>query len=154
MSNWVSYKNGNYKVSINLDTGTKIRENNLEFFKADTAESMDVKITNNCDRNCVFCIPGSAKLIKEQYQEVEISNINIGDKVLSKNLDTNTLEFKAVKNKYERYIEEEIIELVLDSGDTLKLTGNHKVFTKNRGYIRADQLNIDDDIDIFYEKNL
>ena len=24
--NWVSYQNGNYTVSIDLDTGTKIRE--------------------------------------------------------------------------------------------------------------------------------
>lgn len=55
MSKWVRYKNGNYTVSIDLDTGTKIRENNLDFFKADTAESMDIKITNNCDMGCAQC---------------------------------------------------------------------------------------------------
>lgn len=31
MSNWVSYQNGNYAVNIDLDTGTKIRENDLDF---------------------------------------------------------------------------------------------------------------------------
>lgn len=30
--NWITYQNGNYKVSIDLDTGTKIRENDLDFF--------------------------------------------------------------------------------------------------------------------------
>ena len=53
--NWVSYKNGNYNVHIDLETGTKIRENDLDFFKADTVESMDIKITNRCDMGCAFC---------------------------------------------------------------------------------------------------
>ena len=55
MNNWINYKNGNYNVSINLDNGTKIRSNNLDFFEADTIESMDIKITNNCDMGCEFC---------------------------------------------------------------------------------------------------
>ena len=53
--NWVSYKNGNYNVHIDLETGTKIRENDLDFFRADTVESMDIKITNRCDRGCPCC---------------------------------------------------------------------------------------------------
>ena len=38
----VKYQNGNYTVSIDLNTGTKIRENDLDYFKADFPESMDV----------------------------------------------------------------------------------------------------------------
>lgn len=49
-----SYKNGNYTVSI-FEDGTKIRENDLDFFEADFPESMDIKITNKCDMGCVFC---------------------------------------------------------------------------------------------------
>lgn len=52
---WVSYRNGNYTVHINLKNGTKVRENDIDFFKADTVESFDLKITNSCDRNCAFC---------------------------------------------------------------------------------------------------
>ena len=55
MSNWVSYKNGNYTVRINLETGTKIRENDLDYLEASTVESMDIKITNKCDMGCKFC---------------------------------------------------------------------------------------------------
>lgn len=55
MSNWVSYINGNYKVLINLDNGTKIRTNNLNTFEPTTVESFDLKITNQCDRGCKFC---------------------------------------------------------------------------------------------------
>lgn len=49
------YKNGNYSVLIDLETGTKIRENDLDFFRADFPESFDVKITNQCDIGCAFC---------------------------------------------------------------------------------------------------
>ena len=55
MNNWVSYKNGNYTVRINLETGTKIRENDLDYLEADTIENFDIKITNKCDRGCNFC---------------------------------------------------------------------------------------------------
>lgn len=53
--NWVTYKNGNYNVHLNLNNGTKIRENKLDFFAPETAESIDLKITNSCDMGCVFC---------------------------------------------------------------------------------------------------
>lgn len=52
---WVSYKNGNYTVSLNLNDGTKIRYNRENFFDPDTVESMDVKITNCCDIGCAMC---------------------------------------------------------------------------------------------------
>lgn len=48
------YKNGNYTVTI-FDDGTKIRENDLDFFEADYPESMDCKISNNCPYGCRFC---------------------------------------------------------------------------------------------------
>ena len=49
-----SYINGNYRVSI-FDDGTKIKETHADEFKAQFPESMDVKITNYCDRNCLWC---------------------------------------------------------------------------------------------------
>lgn len=55
MTRWVSYRNGNYTVSIDLETGTKIRENDLDFLEASTVESMDIKITNYCDMGCPQC---------------------------------------------------------------------------------------------------
>ena len=48
------YQNGDYTVRI-FDDGTKIRENDLDYLRPDFPESMDIKITNHCDRNCPFC---------------------------------------------------------------------------------------------------
>lgn len=56
MSNIKTYQNGNYMVSIDLDNGTKTRENDLNYFKADFPECCDYKITNCCPfGNCQFC---------------------------------------------------------------------------------------------------
>ena len=76
MKNWVSYKNGNYLVSLNILNGSKIRQNNLDYFEPDTIESCDVKITNYCSGagnmvngvdnrgGCPFCHEGSSPLGK------------------------------------------------------------------------------------------
>ena len=61
MKNWVSYQNGNYTVRLNTENGTKIRENDLDFFDAEFPESADVKITNKCSNGCTFCHEGSTK---------------------------------------------------------------------------------------------
>lgn len=58
MNTWVAYKNGNYTVKLNLSTGTKIRENDLDFFEPAFAECCDVKITDKCDGGCEFCYEG------------------------------------------------------------------------------------------------
>lgn len=52
---FVSYKNGNYIVALNLKDGTKIRYNNKDNFKPSRPESIDVKISNQCRHNCPFC---------------------------------------------------------------------------------------------------
>lgn len=52
---FVSYKNGNYQVLLNLKNGTKIRYNDEDEIIPNRPESIDVKITNQCLHNCVFC---------------------------------------------------------------------------------------------------
>lgn len=48
------WTNGNYDVTLYSD-GTKVRENDKDFFEAETIESMDIKITNACDMGCPMC---------------------------------------------------------------------------------------------------
>lgn len=55
MDNWVGYTNGNYRVMLNTKTGTKIRENNLDFLDAEFPESFDLKICNRCNMGCLMC---------------------------------------------------------------------------------------------------
>lgn len=55
MLNTVSWKNGNYMVSLNLDNGTKVRANDLDNLTPEYPECLDVKITNQCDMCCPQC---------------------------------------------------------------------------------------------------
>lgn len=55
MSNMVHYKNGNYTVMLDLDTGTKIRYNNEDKFIPEFPESMDILISKRCDIGCSMC---------------------------------------------------------------------------------------------------
>lgn len=48
------YRNGNFTTTLFSD-GTKIRETQEDNFIPDFAESMDIKITNQCDMGCPFC---------------------------------------------------------------------------------------------------
>ena len=49
-----AYTNGNYDVSMFVD-GTKIRITDANSFKPQFPESIDLKITDRCDRGCAFC---------------------------------------------------------------------------------------------------
>ena len=51
----VQYKNGNYTVIRDLDSGTLVKMNDLDFLEADFPDSFDLKITNSCDMGCKFC---------------------------------------------------------------------------------------------------
>lgn len=58
MSNWISYKNGNYTVKLNMKNGTKIRETEEDEFIPSFAENCDCKITDRCDGACGMCYEG------------------------------------------------------------------------------------------------
>lgn len=47
-------RNGNYDILMFTD-GTKIRQNDLDCFIPEKPESMDIKITDRCDKGCPFC---------------------------------------------------------------------------------------------------
>lgn len=53
---FAQYINGNYNVIVSLEDGTKIRYNDRDSsFIPSRPESMDVKISNQCNHYCSFC---------------------------------------------------------------------------------------------------
>lgn len=132
------YRNGNYNVRIYSD-GTKVRYNNLDTLEPDTVESFDLKITNQCDRMCRFCLIPSTKVnVGDSIKN--ICDISIGDYILSSTGEV--VEARPCTKTYKRPYKGKIICIETSEG-TLKLTPNHKVYT-NRGYIRADKLTLED----------
>lgn len=53
--NIVTYRNGNYRVILDLNDGTMIRATKDNFLAPKFPDSMDVKITNKCSKGCLWC---------------------------------------------------------------------------------------------------
>ncbi len=139
-----AYKNGNYSTII-LKDGTKIRQTMDDKFIPEFAENCDVKITDKCDGGCQFCFPPNNNVTL--YNNIkDISEIKIGDIVKSYNHNTKCEEWKKVTQKFEREYNGEIIIIELENGKIIKCTPNHKIYTINRGYIRADELKETDEL--------
>lgn len=60
MQSMMWYRNGNYKVIIQTDTGTKIRICKEDTFEAEFPENIDMKITNYCEMGCAMCHENSS----------------------------------------------------------------------------------------------
>ena len=139
-----SYTNGNTLTTI-YDNGTKTRITQDDDFDFSFAENMDIKVCNYCDANCPYClIPGTE--IKVEGGTKNIEEITVNDKILSYSKTKDSVEYQPCKKLYKRNVDEDIIVIETSSG-SLRLTANHKIFT-NRGYIRADEITIED---ILYE---
>lgn len=91
------------------------------------------------------CVVGDAKVTTDQG-EVEIKKlvemINSGKdvSVLTFNEDTNDLEYKKVNDAFLTKNNANVVEIETESGQKLRLTPDHKVYTENRGWVCASML--------------
>jgi ribonucleoside-diphosphate reductase alpha chain len=69
--------------------------------------------------------------------------------VLSKNVETGENEFKKITNFALTSKNAKIIEIETESGKKIKCTPEHKIYTKNRGYVMAKELNENDILEEF-----
>ena len=145
MSSWASYKNGNYTVRINLDNGTKIRENDLDFLEASTVESMDIKITNKCDMGCKFCFPENTYVVMSEDVVKPIQDIKTGDAVVSYDINSNQVVYSNVKQLFKHPFRGTLVVLQFEDNSIIKCTPNHKILTK-MGFKQASELTLDDEI--------
>lgn len=105
--------------------------------------------TNPC------CLVGSSEIITNHYGKItikEIIELFTKDKniqVLAFNLHTDKVEWASVEAAQLTRQNAELVELEIDTihgVKTIRCTPDHPVYTKNRGYVRADELNGDDDL--------
>lgn len=78
-----------------------------------------------------------------------IQDFQPGDKVL--NVDaSNNIKVDEIIHTHVNLLNshsEKMYRLEFDNGSSVEVTGNHKFLTKNRGWIRADQLTEEDDLE-------
>ncbi len=105
---------------------------------------IDIVIVDECLRK--------GTLITTKNSQIPIEDICVGDEVLSYNVETNIWEFKTVlqtfKNLHKSQSYDYFLQIEMEDGRIIEVTPNHKIYTTNRGYVRADELNEEDDIQL------
>lgn len=104
--------------------------------------------------DCVIvdeCLHPDTKILMSSGEYKKITEILTGEYVKTINEESLQIEDKPVEYIYKNLNKgQQMYELEMEDGSILKITGNHKVLTKNRGWVRVDNLNLEDDI-IRYE---
>tara|TARA_Y100000589_G_C27176887_1_gene639125 strand:+ start:249 stop:1397 length:1149 start_codon:yes stop_codon:yes gene_type:complete len=89
-------------------------------------------------------IPYSALSLEEV---VDLFKLGKKILVLSYNVETKDIEYKKVVNGDLMFEKAEVLEIIdEESGKSITCTPDHKVFTKNRGYVIAKDLKEDDEL--------
>lgn len=94
------------------------------------------------------CVTGDTLISMTDGTSVPIKNIKQGDNIISYNIATHQFEEDSVVKLHENLLiseTETLYELEFDNGITIHITGNHKILTDNRGWVRANCL-IEEDI--------
>jgi len=130
-------KRYNSESKILISTWQSIYKKKKKFF-----EQFDAVMVDECLHGDTFI-----QIDKDKFKKIK--DIEMGDCVLSYNTKTGNIEKDEVLKLHKNLINsnnENMYEVEFENGSVIKITGNHKVLTKNRGYIRIDELTINDDI--------
>lgn len=113
-----------------------------------------MKMSNLCldiDSSYINSVQVNGNLYEKLLLSEIIDLFNDGNqiKVLSKNMETNELEFKEVEKAWITKENAEVLEIEdIESGYKIICTEDHLVFTKNRGWVEAGNLLENDMLDI------
>ena len=106
-------------------------------------EIADIEISTICSKGCKACSPKGTLINMINGSKKDISKIKVGDEIFGYNLNTQTKTKQIVKELYNREYNGDLI--IIKSGkNILKLTPEHDVYTKNRKWVNASDLNKND----------
>lgn len=120
-------------ANIIIGTYQSLTKKDANFFKDVNAITIDE------------CFHPDSLVSMSDGSQKKISEISIGEKVLTRNEINNNIKYGEVDFVYENLSQNQMYQLETIDGRILKVTGNHKVFTK-RGWIQVENLTLDDEI--------
>jgi len=103
-----------------------------------------------------LCLTGDTKvhiLIQDKKKVVTLEDLGLlyekdnTIQVLSKNIETDELEYKTITDWFLTNPDAEVYEIEHPNGNIIRCTAEHKIYTKNRGYIMARDLLETDTLD-------
>ena len=108
-------------------------------------EILDVEISTICRGGCQFCFPAGTKILTPEGEK-NIEELKAGDIVYGCQTDQGDKYMEqTVEQTFVREFKGELVKIILEDGTSLSCTPNHEIFTK-RGYVRAENLQEDDEI--------
>lgn len=117
-----------------------------------TFGDLKILITNalqgNLEMTTEKCIAGES-IITTDVGPVMIQHVvdsGIGVEVLAYDESINENVFRPITNRINNGETEDWLEIETEDGNVIVVTPNHRIFTNNRGYIRADELTENDSI--------
>jgi len=90
-----------------------------------------------------LCLVGNTKVQTENGIK-DLQDIRVNDKVLSMNIETKEEEFKKVLGSAKTGINRKVIRIVSKNMNEIICTPEHKIWTWNRGYVKAKDLKLED----------
>ena len=136
---------------VRENEGVKLRENAGNYGSPRiSSEIMDCSMPmtfdsfSYCSMGCLYCTPAETK-IKAPIKSKKIKELKIGDKVFSFNTKKGFVEIDVVTSVMERETTE-LIEIELENEKILKLTYEHPVYVKEKGWIKAVEQKKEDDV--------
>ena len=101
----------------------------------------------------ITCFPPDTQILvkppigKQGLSRVKkIKDLKVGDIVLTYNIETSAKEYEKITETFEREYNENLIELFFSNNNKLSLTPNHTIYVINKGWERADELKIGDEV--------
>ena len=93
--------------------------------------------TETCNLNCTYCVSGDTLITMSDFSKKRIDEIEIGDEILAFNESSNINNFNShnkiqlakVEKTYNH--KEKTITIILENGEKLKITKNHKLLARN-----------------------
>ena len=104
-------------------------------------------VTFTCTEKIHGCFEKNTLVTLANGENVKISELEQGTYILSYNTSTNTQEVKQVKAVLNQKLNKEWIKLIFDKTELI-CTKDHKIYTKNRGYVEAQHLTNEDVFEI------
>jgi radical SAM peptide maturase (CXXX-repeat target family) len=101
------------------------------------SRNVTFQVSDDCNLRCKYCLSGDTQIRMVDYSLKEIKDIEVGDEVLG--FDEYTERGKNTKVK-KSTVEQlfhrtsDVIELVFENGEKLKITPNHKILVMRNSY--------------------
>lgn len=120
-------------LKIDSEIFEKLYKRALKKTDKETYQAMEALI-HNFNTMHSRCLPADEKIVTKDG-DTNINKLKVNDYVLSFNVNTQKYEYKKVKRVLDNG-EKELLLLVLENGQRLRCTPDHKLYT-SKGYVEA-----------------